>query len=447
MPPGRQTPAGKLAGRYQGSGPGAPRRCRRSGWVTVAPVSVSRLSRVVAAVLFVDTVFYSAITPLVPYDVVHLHISGATAGLLVAGYPAGTFVAALPSGFLAARVGARAALLFGITLTGISTVAFGLTHAVALLILARTVQGAAGACSWAGGLAWLAVAAPVEQRGRLIGRAFGAAAAGSLFGPALGGLATVLGPPAAFSVAGVLAAALAVIALRLPAPPPEPRAAIAELFRARRVPALTRGLALVALAGLAFGVLDVLAPLRLHRLGGSPLLVAAAFLCAAAFETFVSPAVGRLADRHGRVRPLRVCLVGSAVVAMLAPTVAPLAVLAVLVVIGVPVVGGLYTPSTALVADGAHTAAIPQGVAAAALNLVWAVGASLGAAGAGRIAGLGSQLVPYTILAGCCLLGLPALRGVGSSPPGATTAGSAPAPAGIEATYSSLSSEPVSGSE
>ena len=399
-------------------------------------MSVRRLSRVVAAVLLVDTVFYSAITPLVPYDVVHLHISGAVAGLLVAGYPAGTFLFALPSGFLAARLGARTALLIGVVLTGVATVAFGLSHAVPLLIVARTVQGAAGSCSWAGGLAWLAVAAPVEQRGRLIGQAFGAAAAGSLLGPALGGLATVIGPPAAFSVAGVLAAALAVIALRLPAPPPEPRAGTAHLLAARREPALSRGLTLVALTGLGFGVIDVLAPLRLHRLGGSPLLVAAVFLCAAAVETFVSPAVGRVADRHGRIPPLRVALIGSAVVALLAPTVVPLAALAVLVVIGVPVMAALYTPSTALVADGAQAVSVPQGVAAAVLNLAWAVGATVGAAGGGATAGVAGQLLPYSILAGCCVLGLLALRGFTAPLP------QAPAPlASGAAGYSSVCSE------
>ena len=59
------------------------------------------------------------------------------------------------------------------------------------------------------------------------------------------------------------------------------------------------GLWLTALAGMAFGVLDVLAPLRLAGLGATALLIAGTFLGASAVEAVLSPLAGRQADRRG----------------------------------------------------------------------------------------------------------------------------------------------------
>ena len=45
---------------------------------------------------------------------------------------------------------------------------------------------------------------------------------------------------------------------------------------------------LTLLAGIAFGVIDVLAPLRLSRLGVSAVVIGATFLASAAIETGLS---------------------------------------------------------------------------------------------------------------------------------------------------------------
>ena len=58
---------------------------------------------------------------------------------------------------------------------------------------------------WAAGMAWLVSAAPAERRGELIGSALGAAIVGVLFGPVLGGAATVVGQEVVFSGVSVVA--------------------------------------------------------------------------------------------------------------------------------------------------------------------------------------------------------------------------------------------------
>ena len=78
-----------------------------------------RLLFVVAgAVVFVDTMFYAAVVPLLPALTRELHLSKASAGVLTAGYAAGTLVGSIPGGMLAARPGPRATIYAGLFLMG-----------------------------------------------------------------------------------------------------------------------------------------------------------------------------------------------------------------------------------------------------------------------------------------------------------------------------------------
>ncbi|MBV8955476.1 MAG: MFS transporter, partial [Solirubrobacterales bacterium] len=175
-----------------------------------------RLVFLVGAVVFIDTMFYAAIAPLLPTLAHELHLSKLSAGVMTASYPLGTLLGSIPGGVLASRAGPKRAVYLGLALLGTSTLAFGFLHNELLLDLARFVEGVGGACSWAGGLAWLVVEAPASRRGALIGGALGAAIAGALFGPLIGTLATAIGRAAAFCGVVVFALALIVAAQRLP---------------------------------------------------------------------------------------------------------------------------------------------------------------------------------------------------------------------------------------
>jgi predicted MFS family arabinose efflux permease len=57
-----------------------------------------RLVAFVSLVVFVDTMFYAAITPLLPELSDRFDLSKTAAGVLAAAYPAGTFLGSIPGG-------------------------------------------------------------------------------------------------------------------------------------------------------------------------------------------------------------------------------------------------------------------------------------------------------------------------------------------------------------
>jgi MFS family permease len=375
---------------------------------------VRRLLLLVSGVVLTETVFFTALAPLLPHYSRTLDLSKFEAGLLVGSYAAGSFIGALPAGMFASRFGVKATMLTGLGLLGALSILFAFASSIWLLDLARLGQGVGAAMSWTGALTWLVTETPRERRGELIGLATAAAASGALLGPAVGAAATVVGTRPTFVAVAFLALALGIWCLRVSGPERGETQPLRSLLPAIRRPGIATGLWLMALPSLAFGVLDVLAPLRLGQLGLAGSAIGAIFLGAAALQAGASLVVGRWGDRSGRRAPLRASLVAAVALSLALPFADGVASLAVLVVIAATAYGAFYAPAMALLADEAEKAGLEQALGLALLNVAWSPGQLVGATGSGALAGAVGDAAPYLIIAllsALTLAGLQFLRG------------------------------------
>ena len=382
-----------------------------------------RLLFLTGAIIFVDTLFFAALTPLLPHYADTLGLGKTGAGVLAAAYPAGAFLGAIPSGMVAARLGVKPTVLIGMTGVAITTALFGFAESAWQLDVARFLQGVASAFSWTGALAWLVAAAPPGRRGRLIGQAFAAAVGGALLGPVLGGIASVTGPGRAFGFVAAASLGVAVWAALTPAVRPEEPQRLRTLLHAVRDRRIALGVWFVTLPALMFGTLSVLAPLRLSELGFGAVAIGAVWLTAGRARDGEQhlPRPAFRSARAARPYPGRARRVEPSSHSLL-PWPDERFVLAAVVVCAGLAFGSFYTPGMTLLTHAAEHRGLVYGYAFALINLAWAPGQAAGAALGGAVAEGTSDAVPY----------LHARRAV------------APDPRGDQKSFCSLRAAPVS---
>ncbi|HEV3404246.1 MAG TPA: MFS transporter [Gaiellaceae bacterium] len=368
-----------------------------------------RLLPLVSAVVVVDTMLYAALVPLLPHFEHRYGLTKGGVGALAAAYAIGTFAGGLPAGIVAARFGARRAVLGGLALMSVASVGFALAGSFETLFAARLVQGFGSSLTWAGALAWLTLSTPRERRGTLMGSAMGAAIVGALLGPVIGAVASLIGVRGTFAALAGLGVVLAAWALQI-APPPIESQPLRTVLVALRDPAFGAALWLMTIPALLFGALNVLVPLSLSRHGFGALALGAVWVSAAAVEASVNPWIGRVTDRRGFAFPVRIALVGSFVVSLaLAASEWPPVVVPLVFAAGLTF-GGFYAPSLTLLSNSAERVGMAQGITFGVMNSSWALGNAIGPAAGGALAQATRDAVPFVVGAVICVLTFVGLR-------------------------------------
>jgi multidrug resistance protein len=259
---------------------------------------------------FTDMLLYYLLVPLLPRYAAELHLSQMRVGVLFGSYAVALLAATLPVGRLTDRHGRRSVMLAGLLGLGATTLLFAFAKAYWLLVLARALQGVAGAATWLPGMALLADHFGPEERGKAMGLAFAAANVGALLGPPVSGfLDQHAGPRAPFLVGIALvmldAAGRAFLLRdgeRAPSGPIPWQALLAH-------PLIRAFTGAMVLASALWALIESTLPLHLNgKLGLGPAAIGLCFAAAALSHTCASPMMGRLSDRIGRVRVLRIGL-------------------------------------------------------------------------------------------------------------------------------------------
>ena len=123
-----------------------------------------------------------------------------------------------------------------------------------------------------------------------------------------------------------------------------------------------------------------------------------------------SPLAGRFSDRRGPLAPLLGGLIGGAIMFTLLPLADSAVSLALLIVVGSPVIGLLWAPAMSMLSDGADAIGLEQGLAFGLMNLTWATGQSIGDVGGARLGEAAGDEVAYLLLAAICAASFVVLR-------------------------------------
>ncbi len=363
-----------------------------------------RLVVLIGSVVLLDTIFYAALAPLLPSLSQQFGLGKGGAGLLVGIYPIGGLLGALPAGWATARFGPRPAILVSLGLMAVAALVFAFGQTIEVLYVGRFLQGLAAAVSWTAGLAWLVQGTSRERRGEALGFGIGAGVVGAQLGPVLGTVAHFTGRGPAFAATALVSILIAALVLRMPEPQVDEQTTSASPLRLLRNGRYLIALMILIVPSMAFGVIEVLAPLRLSELGSSAALIGLIFFLAGAVEAIVSPVVGKLTDRIGVLLIVRSGMFAGGILLISLYFPATVLALALALVLCSAAIGMLWVPAGKLVSLAAEQIGVDQGWAFAFQNGTWSLALGAGATIGGALAALGGDLLAYGAVGAVCIV-------------------------------------------
>jgi MFS family permease len=363
-----------------------------------------RVLALASGVVFIELLFFSILSPLLPGYVDDLGLSKAQAGVLAGAYAWGSFAAALPAGFLVQRFGPRAIVCVGLVAISAANITIGWASHIVILDLARFAQGISGAVVWSGGMTWLIAAAPGDEKGSATGTAIGVGGVGGLLGPALGALASLVGTGWIFTATLLLTGPLFFAALRTPEPHSFTHQPVRAVVSATLTGPVMNAIVLLTIPSIAFGLVTVLVPLKVNDLGGSAVLIALAFIGSAVIEATLGRMSGTWSDRAGRQAPYMFGLVIFCVGLVVQGATQSLSLVVGFFLIGTVGAGFLISPAFTNFSDASEQSGLALAHAIALSNTAMSFGLAIGTLFGGALASVTGTTSPYLVVAGFLLL-------------------------------------------
>lgn len=258
---------------------------------------------------------FMMILPLLPLYGQQLGFSEFQIGLLVASFFIGRVLLQFPLGVLSDHIGRRHIIWSALLLFSLSTAAYALTDRFALMTLLRAVQGVASSAFVVGSQSYVNDRTPTQLRGLANGVMSSAINVGVIVGPVIGGIMSqAYSIRAPFLAGGGLGLVCFFLTLVIPrperplGPAPEWSEMLPQLSRLRRLMNAVLCLPCFSLSLVHFlqmmglGILITSAPvLTADKLGWSPTEIAAGLALGGLLAALLSPWLGSLSDRFGRV--------------------------------------------------------------------------------------------------------------------------------------------------
>ena len=344
----------------------------------------------------------NAIIPLIPEYTTRFDLSVFHAGLLVGIPAAAMLVLSVPVGVLSDRIGARRVTIAASAILTVSALGQAVASSYAVLLASWGLFGIASAIIYTAAPAWLAAVAPPQKRVAVLGGVATFAGLGLMVGPAFAGLLSErFGTASPFLVIAVVSAVVTVGLILQPATqaarlPPTAGGSLRALLRE---PHAASVLALMFFVGGLGGIVNLLLPLRLDRLGVSAGAIGIAFTASTALFVLTSIQISRLGNRVPLLAASGAATLALGVVLLLPVVAGSALLLIVFLVLRAPLWSVVSTISNPLCAHGAELAGVGTGFALAVMNLGWAAGNLGGPLGAGALAGAAGDRLVFALVA------------------------------------------------
>ncbi|MFW6113885.1 MAG: MFS transporter [Actinomycetota bacterium] len=344
---------------------------------------MKKLLALVCLIIFVDSLGYGVIVPVIPAYSHDLGIGDLGLGMLFASYALGNIVAAVPFGLLSDRVGRRPFLVFGMLAMAGAFVLYAYSDTYTSLFLSRLLDGITAAANWSVGLAVIPDVYPAGERGQAMGTVMAAMGASAIAGPALGGvLYDWLGVRAPFLMVVGVCTVGGILSIMSRGLKELPRSGAKQSYikMARAVlvsPGVGLTLVIVMMGSASLGVLEPLFPVHLEGvLGIGTTAIGLLFALTVLTYTLSSPFAGRIADRRGKRNPVVLGLLTTAVMAPALTFSKSMVMVALLFALLGITIALFETPTLPLIADLVKGEAEDEvyGTAFGLFNIAWALG-------------------------------------------------------------------------